>query len=152
MKLRSILSIIVAMSILVVVALGLSFYFSFQSSLKEKALSEIETETKILADHLASSLRIYERELLMLSMQNELRTVLNDQGFVKKASAHAVMDQFVLIVEADVCFLTDADGNIIATTNRYASFSLIGKNIASQPYFQQAMQGEPAIYPTVEKS
>lgn|GEM_PF-924455 len=48
--------------------------------------------------------------------------------------------------EVSVCYLMDRNGDTIASSNRRAADSFVGKNYAFRPYFQEAIAGSPSIY------
>ncbi len=43
-------------------------------------------------------------------------------------NANAVLDHFNLTLNVEVCYLMDPEGNTIASSNRHASDSFVGKN------------------------
>ncbi len=55
-------------------------------------------------------------------------------------------DRYRLAVGAEVCYVMDADGNTVASSNRKAPDSFVGKNYSFRPYFQQALTGVRGIY------
>ncbi len=62
------------------------------------------------------------------------------------AKANAMLDHFKAALDVDVCYLMDAFGNTIASSNRKAPDSFVGKNFSFRPYFQEAIQGTPSTY------
>ncbi len=63
---------------------------------------------------------------------------------LKKANSE--LDHFHNALEVSVCYLMDREGNTIASSNRNAADSFVGKNYGFRPYFQQAIQGNPFVY------
>jgi PAS domain S-box-containing protein len=59
---------------------------------------------------------------------------------------NVLLDHFNITLEADVCYLMDADGNTVASSNRMSADSFVGKNFSFRPYFIEAMQGRSSTY------
>jgi PAS domain S-box-containing protein len=57
-----------------------------------------------------------------------------------------VLDHFTETQGADVCYLMDRNGITVASSNRTADDSFVGRDFAFRPYFQQAMAGAYGIY------
>ena len=62
------------------------------------------------------------------------------------ASANAMLDHFQETLNTDVCYLMDPQGNTIASSNRNAQDSFVGKNFIFRPYFQKAIKGHPPSF------
>jgi len=56
------------------------------------------------------------------------------------------VDRYRKALMADVCYLMDRSGLTIASSNRDSPKSFVGKNYSFRPYFQQALEGTPAVY------
>ena len=61
-------------------------------------------------------------------------------------NSNKMLDLFKASLEVDVCYLMDHDGNTVASSNRNAPDSFVGKNFAFRPYFQQAIHSAPSTY------
>jgi len=57
-----------------------------------------------------------------------------------------ILDHFNRTLENEVCYLMDPRGDTIASSNRLAADSFVGENFDFRPYFQLAVQGQPATY------
>ncbi|MBI5872520.1 MAG: PAS domain S-box protein [Candidatus Omnitrophica bacterium] len=57
-----------------------------------------------------------------------------------------VLDRYKTALKAEVCYLMDASGSTVASSNRDSEDSFVGKNYAFRPYFQQAIQGNRGLY------
>lgn len=60
--------------------------------------------------------------------------------------ANSLLDRFQKVHDVDVCYLLDAKGITIASSNRKDPLSFIGDNYAFRPYFKEGIQGNPARY------
>jgi PAS domain S-box-containing protein len=146
MKLRTILLTLSLLSLLSVWAGGYLYY----SSLRETALKDAHRQAALHADtikyHLSSFLLEYLKSVRALAGLKELRQALSIGDVKSLAGVNRRLDHINDALGADVCYLMDRKGNAIASSNRNASDSFVGKNYAFRPYFQQAMQNRLAIY------
>lgn len=56
------------------------------------------------------------------------------------------LDKYHEVLEAPVCYLVDAQGEVIASSNRNDPDSYVGHNYSFRPYFRQATTGEDGHY------
>jgi len=56
------------------------------------------------------------------------------------------LDRYRNALRADVCYLMDRSGMTVASSNRGSPKSFVGANYSFRPYFQRALEGEPAVY------
>lgn len=61
-------------------------------------------------------------------------------------NANSVLDRYNVNLGFSVCYLLDLQGNAIASSNRNAPDSFIGKNYAFRAYFQEASAGRTAVF------
>jgi diguanylate cyclase (GGDEF)-like protein/PAS domain S-box-containing protein len=64
--------------------------------------------------------------------------------------ANAVLDRYSYLVPGAVSYLMDLRGLTIASSNRRQTDSFVGHTYQFQPYFQQAVRGEPGSYLAME--
>ncbi|PIU19811.1 MAG: hypothetical protein COT18_05525 [Elusimicrobia bacterium CG08_land_8_20_14_0_20_59_10] len=57
-----------------------------------------------------------------------------------------VLDRFQKVNEADVCYLMDVKGKVIASSNRNDPLSFVGDNYSFRPYHREAMRGGTSRY------
>jgi diguanylate cyclase (GGDEF)-like protein/PAS domain S-box-containing protein len=62
------------------------------------------------------------------------------------STAHAALDRYARSFDAAACYVLDPRGTVLASSNRAAPDSFMGKNYGFRPYFQQAMAGEDGLY------
>ncbi len=62
------------------------------------------------------------------------------------AQAHSVLDRYQDSLQVSVAYLMDADGLTVASSNRDAADSFLGKNYGFRPYFRDALVGRTAQY------
>ncbi|MDD5225886.1 MAG: PAS domain S-box protein [Candidatus Omnitrophica bacterium] len=60
--------------------------------------------------------------------------------------ANSVLDRYNANLDFSVCYLLDPRGKAIASSNRNAPDSFVGKNYAFRSYFQEALRGESSFF------
>lgn len=146
MKLRIILVVLSLLSFLSVSAAGYIYY----SSLNESAIREAEKEIALQAERTGNSLSSFLSENLKtvkaLAGMKELGRALGGRERGSLDGANSVLDHFRDALKVDVCYLMDREGNTVASSNRHAADSFVGRNFSFRPYWQQAIRGNPASY------
>jgi PAS domain S-box-containing protein len=146
MKLRIILIVLSLLAFLSASTGGYLYY----SSLKESALKEAERQADLrlrtIKKNLTSFLSENVKPVKTLAGMQALRLALTRPDAQNLAAANAVLDHFKKTLAADVCYLMDADGETIASTNRDAADSFVGQNFSFRPYFINAIMGKSSAY------
>ena len=126
---------------------GGTLYFT---TLRRAAFQQAEREVVAKLDWIRSGLGH-----LMAEHQNAVRTLAGMyelQRFLLSATpenlggADRILDHFVETQSADVCYLMDRTGLTMASSNRAAEDSFVGRNFSFRPYFQQALEGSHGLY------
>ena len=60
--------------------------------------------------------------------------------------AYSVLSRYNKSLDFSVCYLLDAQGKAVASSNRDAPESFVGKNYVFRPYFQEAIVGKTSVY------
>ena len=125
--------------------------YLYYSSIKESALKEAERQAvarvQTIKKNLASYLSENRKPVRALAGMKELRQVLLQPTHLNAmVNANAVLDHFNKTLDTEVCYLMTREGDTIASSNRNAPDSFVGKNFDFRPYFQQAMRGAPSSY------
>jgi PAS domain S-box-containing protein len=147
MKLRLILLVLSLLAFLSASTGGYLYY----SSIKESAFKEAERQAvarvQTIKKNLSSYLSENRKPVRALAGMKELRQVLIQPTDLKAmVNANAVLDHFNKTLDTEVCYLMTREGDTIASSNRNAKDSFVGKNFDFRPYVQQAIQGMPATY------
>jgi len=147
MKLRLILLVLSLLAFLSASIGGFLYY----SSIKESALKEAERQAvarvQIIKKNLSSYLSENRKPVRALAGMKELKLVLlQPTDLHAMVNANAVLDHFNKTLDTEVCYLMTRDGDTIASSNRNAPDSFVGKNFDFRPYFQQAIHGTPSTY------
>ncbi len=146
MKLRIIL---IVLSLLAFMSASTGGYLYF-SALNESAFKEAERQAEsrlgMITKNLSSFLSENIKPVSTLSGMAVLRRALTGGNASALQSANEMLDHFNATLGTDVCYLMDATGTTIASSNREAPDSFVGQNFAFRPYFQKAMEGIPSTY------
>jgi PAS domain S-box-containing protein len=145
-KLRIILVVLSLLSFLSVSAAGYIYY----SSLNESTTREAENEIALQAERIRNSLSAFLTENLKtvkaLAGMKELGQALGSPSRETLEEANAVLDHFRDALKADVCYLMNRDGTTLASSNRNAADSFVGRNFSFRPYWREAIRGTAATY------
>ena len=136
------------MSLLLFLSVSVSG-FVFVSTLYSNSLMEahrgLEERLSLLADRFSLPVRRYLQATQAMAGLPELVPVLETGGADSLEKANYLIDHERLVAGTDVCYIMDSQGNTVASTNRDASDSFVGKNYAFRQYFKTALQGRPAV-------
>jgi len=146
MKLRTVLLVLALLAFLSASVGGYLYY----SSLKESAFREAERRGSSHAEekgrYIASTLSQNQMSVKALAGLDELQKALLVESEGNLARVNSELDHFHESLKVSVCYLMDRNGKTIASSNRSAPDSFVGKNYGFRPYFQQAIQGTPAVH------
>jgi len=118
--------------------------------LGDKAKQEIlEYNDNIISfhsGHLIAEFEKIERGVRALSGSPWIAPALVSRKEQDIANANSVLDRYNASLESSVCYLMDSNGMTIASSNRNASDSFVGKSYQFRPYFLQAIKGDSGRY------
>ncbi len=141
--------IVLVLSLLAILSASTGGYL-YYASLKEAAIQEAErqavTRIELIKKNISSYLSENIKPVKALAGMNEMLEILVRPSPSAQSAANAALDLFKAALEVDVCYLMDHVGNTIASSNRKAPDSFVGKNFAFRPYFQQAIHSAPSTY------
>lgn len=141
--------IILVLSLLAFLSASTGGYF-YYASLKEAAFNEAERQTvtriALIKKNISSYLSENIKTVKVLAGMGEMLEMLVRPGDIAQNRANAVLDLFKASLETDVCYLMNHEGVTVASSNRDAPDSFVGKNFAFRPYFQQAIHSAPSTY------
>ena len=146
MRLRLILMVL---SLLAVVSASTGGYL-YYTTVRRAALQEAERQAAARLELITKNISFYLTENIevvrALAGMGELLEMLVRPDAQAQRSANAILDLFKSSLGADVCYLMNYEGNTIASSNRDAPDSFVGKNFEFRPYFQEAFHKAPATY------
>ena len=146
MRLRPILMVL---SLLAVVSAFTGGYL-YYATVRNAALQEAERQAAARLGLITKNISFYLTENIevvrALAGMDELLEMLVRPDTRAQRRANEILDLFKASLGADVCYLMNYKGNTIASSNRNAPDSFVGKNFEFRPYFQEAFHKAPATY------
>jgi len=150
MRLRTILLVLSLLAFLSASVGGTLYYNALHSSAVKEAERQAVSRLALIKKNLSAFLSEYIKPVESLAGIDALYDLLNKPGDRNALNAaNAVLDHFKRSLDVQVCYLMDYKGNTVASSNRDAADSFVGKNFAFRPYFTQAFHSAPATYMAV---
>ena len=146
MRLRLILLVLSLLAFLSASSGGYLYYTSLKAAAFKAADRRATNRLELLQRNLSGFLQENIKPVQALAGMEELRELLVRPGDASRRAANTILDIFKEALKADVCYLMNHAGLTVASSNRHAPDSFIGKNFAFRPYFQQAIHSAPATY------
>jgi C4-dicarboxylate-specific signal transduction histidine kinase len=146
MNLRVIIIVLALLSLFSTSIGGYLYYSSLKNAELEESFFIADEQLKDIANHVDFYLAEHQRSVQALGGLKEIQNALVDQDGDSLAAANVILDHFQKSLEVSVCYLMDSRGRTIASSNRSAPDSFLGKNYSFRPYFQQSMNGITSVY------
>ncbi len=146
MRLRVIVLVLAILAFLSVSTGGGLYYLSLRKTVFSQAEDHAGTRLELLQRQLTTFLSEHIRPVKILAGLKELRMVLETDDPVARANVDSILDNFLKSLNVEVCYLMDAKGMTIASSNRKDYDSFVGKDFSFRPYFQDALRGSAAVY------
>ncbi|QTA80034.1 Histidine kinase, double cache and PAS domains-containing [Desulfonema limicola] len=152
MKLRLIILGLSMLALISASAGGYLYYSSVKKTVIKDAEKQAYTRTEMIKKHISALFSEYKKPIKILAGIQEIPGALLEPtpGNLEKASL--IADHFNTSLDADVCYITDKNGNTIISSNRNDPDSFLGENFRFRPYFQNAIQGIPDTYLAIGKT
>ncbi len=146
MRLRLIILVLSLLAFLSASTGGYLYYSSLRRAAFKEAERQANTHIELIKKNLTSFLSENIKPVKALARMDEMLEMLVRPRMDALNQANAVLDLFKASLEVDVCYLMDHAGTTVASSNRNAPDSFVGKNFAFRPYFQQAIHSAPSTY------
>ena len=146
MRLRVIVLVLAILAFLSVFTGGGLYYLSLRKTVFSQAEDHAGTRLELLKRQLTTFLSEHIRPVKLLAGFKELRMVLEADDPVSQANVEGILDNFLKSLNVEVCYIMDAKGITIASSNRNDYDSFVGKDFSFRPYFQNALSGSAAVY------
>ncbi len=147
MKLRLILLVLSLLAFLSASTGGFLYYASLKKSAIEDAERQAQERLQTIQRSVAAFLSENIKPVRSLAGLELLQhCLIRPDDAVALERANLILDHFNRTLETEVCYLMDRRGDTIASSNRLATDSFVGENFDFRPYFQSAVQGQPATY------
>ena len=146
MRLRLIILVLSLLAFLSASTGGFIYYSSLRRAAFKEAERQANTRIELIKKNLSSFLSENIKPVKALASMEEMLEMLVRPKREALIRANAVLDLFKASLEVDVCYLMNHAGTTVASSNRNAPDSFVGKNFAFRPYFQQAIHSAPSTY------
>ncbi len=125
-------------TLVLVVVLGCALTNKLGDLFDDELEGDVATDVALLGNSLISQLR---------AIDGAVRALAELSGQMRSApSTEQIIDSMSRATDGGLAYLMDREGNVTAASNHDQPASLMGKNYAFRPYFQQALAGEPGRY------
>ncbi|MBI5017504.1 MAG: PAS domain S-box protein [Deltaproteobacteria bacterium] len=145
-RLRAITLTLSGLVLATTLAGGLLYYVVSRERALGIAREEGQSVTRLTADHIDAHLGADRGPLRILAGDPNLHAALSHPTPDSFEQANRALDRYQEALSSDGCYLLDARGMAIASSNRSTPQSAVGHDFRFRPYFQQALRGETAIY------
>jgi len=143
-RVRFIYAMGAALALILVSGWGLT---QFLGNLAREELHQFnDYHAKLIIQKFTADLSGAENAVISLSYSPGIGPALWSRSPQTQAQANEVLNRYQKHFGAEVAYLLDASGVTIASSNREAPDSFVGRSSASRPYFQEARSGYLASY------
>jgi PAS domain S-box-containing protein len=147
MRLRLMLLVLSLLALFSAVGGGVLYYLSLRDAALREARSLAISRAEMLRQRIDFTVSENVQSARALAGMAAMTTALAPHPTPADIeSANRLLDHFTAAFGVDVCYLIDATGTVIATSNRQAPDSFMGQQFGFRPYFRQAIGGSPSIY------
>jgi PAS domain S-box-containing protein len=112
----------------------------------ERVKAEAQEFATIVVSRLNTEFKRMEEGVVSQADTSWLPQALQYPDGEDMSRVNALLDRYRENLNASVCYIMNSSGNTIASSNRNAPDSFIGKNYGFRPYFKQAMAGKVGRY------
>ncbi|MDI6852782.1 MAG: cache domain-containing protein [Deltaproteobacteria bacterium] len=112
----------------------------------EKVKAEAQEFANIVVSRLNTEFKRMEDGVTSLAETNWLPEAVQTFNKTDQRDINALLDRYRDTLDASVVYLMDRNGKTIASSNRAAPDSFVGKNYEFRPYFKQAIDGNVGRY------
>ena len=125
---------------------GSILYFSMKEYALKTANTDAKRMTHMVVENISGILTEHQRAIRFLAMSEPVLNAIHTPNPESLDKANHLLEDFRKIINADVCYVMDGQGNTLASSNWNSSNSFINNNYGFRPYFKAAIEGEPCIY------
>jgi len=133
--------------LLIVVIVAGAFFTAYVGRYAERdIINESKASTDALSNYIGEELRETERAVVLMARSPWVLPALITRMPEHIKRANSVLDMYNNTLKTSVCYLMDAKGRTIASSNRDAKDSLVGESYEFSSYFKEAMNGSLGRY------
>lgn len=140
---RGLLALVILPLFLIAIG-GIGIYLNLASKSETEARNHSQNITKLLASQADAFIQNRTHAVALMAGEQQIaQHLLNpDENY---SSINKKLKRYCHTLQASICYIMDKSG-ITQADNREAETTLVGKNYAFRPYFQQAIQGMPTVH------
>ncbi|RJQ86495.1 MAG: PAS domain S-box protein [Desulfobacteraceae bacterium] len=146
MGLRHILIILSLLAFLSASAGGFLYYSALHQAAFQEAERHAIAKAELIQKSITSLLSEHQNSVVTLAGMPSVREALITDTPEALSQANITLDHFAATLGVDVCYLMNRQGITIASSNREAPDSFVGKSFEFRPYFHQAFSGTHGSY------
>ena len=144
---RSMFAMLATLSIILGLGSILTLYLGeWAQKNQEKVKGEAHEYATIVVSRLNTEFKRMEDGVTALAETSWLPASLRYPNEDNLEKIDALLDRYRGTLDASVCYIMDKNGKTIASSNRNAPDSFVGKSYAFRPYFKQAIKGTTGRY------
>ncbi len=132
-----------------IIALILAGGLMLRKKFRELSVKELQASADIMAisvaNYIESILEETDNTVGLLASSRDVVNLFGYEGKKYLEAVNEVLDRYSW-EKSSVCYLMNANGLTLASSNRNSPKSFVGKNYAFRPYFKKAIKGEKAFY------
>ena len=146
MKLRLIVLALAFLSLIAVISGALTYYSILRKTVLAEANRHVASDAASISHMFSAYLSENTKSVKTLAGMPALKTAFLYDDAAGLTAANRMLDRFQQSLGMDVCYLMNTEGLTLASSNRHAPDSFVGKNFGFRPYFQRALGGEAGVY------
>ncbi len=147
MKLRFIIFVLALLAFLSTSIGGYLYYTALKDYIVKDSHADSDSRTGIVAEQINRLISVQLKPDRRLAEYEIFRNSLRGPGQVSfRDDASTVLKHLADSMHSSLNYLLDKDGYVVSSSDHLDPTSLLGNNYAFRPYFQEAIQGKPAIY------
>jgi PAS domain S-box-containing protein len=146
MRLKIILLFLSIQTFIAILIGGYQYYITLKKSILEDFTNQAAIKFEMRKRNLNYYLSESTKPIKTLAGLPELSRVLLNQSTSNLDRVNQLLDHYQQTLQLGVCYLIDADGNTVASSNRNSKTSFVGQNFSFRPYFNHSINGEPHVY------
>ncbi len=146
MKLRSIILVLALLAFMVTIIGGYLYYTSLRDFSISESHRKAEARLKKSTSYISSFLIANRKAVKSLAGLRESKQIFDNYTPDNLVRLNEVLDLFAESFQVEVCYLLNAYGVTIASSNRHEPDSFVGNDYSFRPYYKEAIQGNFSTY------
>jgi len=145
-KLRLIVLSLAILSLIAVTTGSFLYYSILKKTVLAEANRRADSDAVAISSMFSAYLNENAKSVKTLAGMDTIKAVLHETNAPNLAAANLMLDHFQQSLDTDVCYLMNTEGLTLASSNRHAPRSFVGKNFGFRPYFKEALRGKEWVY------